>query len=156
MFICGNWKASTNIRTQSVTCHKTCRICGVMQNRSSIIDLNLVWPCTNFSTLEYFESPRSICTVPLRKSKLFISRSCPILVLTTVPGRPRHTGAKNNVKGYAWPIDFLYTFLNVLMGLWSKFASVLKPRVTSNARYGFSIISFLNHRTFLIFYVAMV
>jgi hypothetical protein len=106
MFICGDWNAYTNMRTQPVTCHKTCRICGVMQNRSSIIDLNLVWPCTNFSTLEYFESPRSICTVPLRKSKLFISRSCPILVLTTVLIRPRQADIKNSVKNYQGPPTF--------------------------------------------------
>ena len=35
------------------------------------------------------------CTVPLCESKLFIStsRSCPILVLTTVMGQPRHAKA---------------------------------------------------------------
>ena len=40
------------------------------------------------------------CTVLLQKSKLFISRSCPILVLTTVLGRPRRADVKNGVKIY--------------------------------------------------------
>jgi hypothetical protein len=39
-------------------------------------------------------------TVPLRKIELFIGRSCPILVLTTVMGCPRHNDAKNGVKNY--------------------------------------------------------
>jgi hypothetical protein len=42
-------------------------------------------------------------TVPLCKSKLFIGGSCPILVLTTVLGRPRHADAKNDVKNYQGP-----------------------------------------------------
>ena len=36
-------------------------------------------------------------TVPLGVSKVFISRSCPILVLTTVLCRPRHDDAENSV-----------------------------------------------------------
>ena len=40
---------------------------------------------------------------PSLKSKLFISRSCPILVLTTVLIRPRHVGIKNSVKNYQGP-----------------------------------------------------
>jgi hypothetical protein len=39
-------------------------------------------------------------TVPLYIRKLFISGSCPILVLTTVIGHPRHVDAKNDVKNY--------------------------------------------------------
>jgi hypothetical protein len=40
-------------------------------------------------------------TVPLCQGKLFISRSCPILVLTTVlSGRPCHGDAKNVVNNY--------------------------------------------------------
>ena len=37
-------------------------------------------------------------TVPLLESKLFISRSCPILVLTTVLGCSRRVDVKNDVK----------------------------------------------------------
>ena len=44
---------------------------------------------------------RCYCTTT--KSKLFLSRSCPILVLTTVLGCPRHTDAKNGFKNYQWP-----------------------------------------------------
>jgi hypothetical protein len=39
-----------------------------------------------------------LSTVPLYNSKLFISRSCLILVLTTVRGRPRRADVKNDVK----------------------------------------------------------
>ena len=39
-------------------------------------------------------------TVPLDKSKLFISRSCLILILTTVPGHSRHADVKKSVKNY--------------------------------------------------------
>jgi hypothetical protein len=49
---------------------------------------------------------------PSLKSKLFISRSCPFLVLTTILGRLRHAGAKNGAKYYKWPTDFPYTFFN--------------------------------------------
>ena len=42
-------------------------------------------------------------TVPLWESKLFISRSCPILVLTTVLGRPRRADVKKDVKNYQGP-----------------------------------------------------
>ena len=42
----------------------------------------------------------SIRTVPLLKKNLFISRSCPILVLKAVLGRPRHADAKNSGKNY--------------------------------------------------------
>ena len=42
-------------------------------------------------------------TVPLYNIQLFISGSCPILVLTTVLGRPRPTDAKNIVKYYQGP-----------------------------------------------------
>jgi hypothetical protein len=39
-------------------------------------------------------------TISLRKSQLCISRSYPILVLTTVLRRPHHTDPKNGVKNY--------------------------------------------------------
>jgi hypothetical protein len=42
-------------------------------------------------------------TVPLCDSKLFISRSCPILVLTTVMGRPRRADVEKDVKNYQGP-----------------------------------------------------
>jgi hypothetical protein len=42
----------------------------------------------------------------LGKDKLFISRSCPILVLTNVMGRPRHADAKVDVKSYQGPTTF--------------------------------------------------
>jgi hypothetical protein len=45
----------------------------------------------------------SMYTVPLYKSKLFISRSCPILVLRTVLGRPRRADIKKNVEKYQGP-----------------------------------------------------
>jgi hypothetical protein len=45
----------------------------------------------------------SIRTVPLLKKNLFISRSCPILVLKAVLGRPRHADAKNSGKNYQGP-----------------------------------------------------
>jgi hypothetical protein len=45
-----------------------------------------------------------IITVPLNNSKLFISGSyCPILVLTTVLGRPHHADVKNGVKNDQGP-----------------------------------------------------
>ena len=37
-------------------------------------------------------------TVSLSNSKLFIGRSCPILVLTTILDRPRRADVKNCVK----------------------------------------------------------
>jgi hypothetical protein len=43
------------------------------------------------------------CTVSLCKSKLFIDRSCPILVLTTVLNRPRRADVINGVKNYQGP-----------------------------------------------------
>ena len=62
--------------------------------------------------------PRYDVTVPLFKSKYFIIRSCPILVLTTVLGQPRHASAKNSVKDYQWPTRFAYSFfLLIFMGL---------------------------------------
>ena len=42
-------------------------------------------------------------TVPLLKNKLFISISCPILVLTTVMGRPRRADVEKDVKNYQGP-----------------------------------------------------
>jgi hypothetical protein len=42
-------------------------------------------------------------TVPLGNIKLFISGSCPILVLTNVLGRLRHTYVKDGVKNYEGP-----------------------------------------------------
>jgi hypothetical protein len=41
--------------------------------------------------------------VPLYNSKSLISRSCPILVLTTIIGRPRHADYKNDNKTYQGP-----------------------------------------------------
>jgi hypothetical protein len=65
------------------------------------------------------------CTVPLCKNKLFISRSCPILVLTTVLCRPRRADDKNDVKNYQGPttsrgnaIPFLsYVFLKFVVNM---------------------------------------
>jgi hypothetical protein len=70
MFICGDWNAFTNVQTQSVTCHKTCRICGVIM-------------------LQLY------CAIV--KKQIIFSRSCLILVLTTVMGRPGHADVKNDV-----------------------------------------------------------
>ena len=42
-------------------------------------------------------------TVLLRKSKLFLNRSCTILVWTNVLCQLRHTGAKNVIKNYQEP-----------------------------------------------------
>jgi hypothetical protein len=42
-------------------------------------------------------------TAPLYKSKLFIGRSCPILVLIIVLGRPRGADVKNELKNYQGP-----------------------------------------------------
>jgi hypothetical protein len=42
-------------------------------------------------------------TVPLLKSKVFICRSCPILVLATILSRPRRADVKNSVKNYQGP-----------------------------------------------------
>jgi hypothetical protein len=39
----------------------------------------------------------------VHKSNLLISRSCPILVLTTVMVSPRHADVKNGVKNYQGP-----------------------------------------------------
>ena len=44
-----------------------------------------------------------IRTVPLCESKLFVNRSCPILVLTTVLGRPRRADVKKGFKNYQEP-----------------------------------------------------
>ena len=46
---------------------------------------------------------RPIGTVSLLKSKLFISRSRPFLILTTVLGCPRHADSKVSVKNYQGP-----------------------------------------------------
>jgi hypothetical protein len=63
-----------------------------------------------------------INTVSLLKRKLFITRSCPIVVLTTVLGRPRRADVKNGVKNYQGPTTslenaipkiFPYVFLNL-------------------------------------------
>ena len=42
-------------------------------------------------------------TVPLYESKLFISRTCLILVLATVLGRPRRADVKKDAKNYQGP-----------------------------------------------------
>ena len=42
-------------------------------------------------------------TVLLLNRKLFINKSCPMLVLTTVLGRPRRTDVKTDVKNYQGP-----------------------------------------------------
>ena len=47
-----------------------------------------------------------LCTVPLYNSKVFISGSCPILILTTVLGHSRRTDAKNDVKNYQGPTTY--------------------------------------------------
>jgi hypothetical protein len=47
--------------------------------------------------------PSSFITVPLCKKILFISRSCRILVLTTVLGLPRRADVKNVVKNDQGP-----------------------------------------------------
>ena len=70
------------------------------------------------------------CTVPLRKSKLFISESCPILVLTTILGNPRRANghAKNDPTNYQGTttsrenairkyIIFPHTFFKILVSL---------------------------------------
>ena len=57
--------------------------------------------CLDYDDL--YNLPTKFSTVPLCTSKVFISRSCPILVLATVLGRPRHTDAKNDVKNYQGP-----------------------------------------------------
>jgi hypothetical protein len=46
-------------------------------------------------------------TVPLYKRKLFISRSCPILVLIYVLGRPRRADVKHELKNYQGPTTSL-------------------------------------------------
>ena len=48
-------------------------------------------------------STNFVHTVPLYKSKLFISRSCPLLVLETVLRRPRRVDVKKGVKNYQGP-----------------------------------------------------
>jgi hypothetical protein len=45
-----------------------------------------------------FRTRRAYCNIV--KSEVCISRSCPILVLTTVLGRPRRASAKNDFKKY--------------------------------------------------------
>jgi hypothetical protein len=40
------------------------------------------------------------------KKKNCITRSCPILVLTTVLGRPRHADAENDAENYQGPTTF--------------------------------------------------
>ena len=53
---------------------------------------------------QLFVSTGVLCTrVPLCESKLFISRSCLILVLTTVLGHPRRANVKKGVKNYQGP-----------------------------------------------------
>ena len=65
-------------------------------------------PVFEFGTLYHgarAESADHLLTVPLGESKVFISRSCPILVLTTVlhVGRPRRADVKKGVKNYHVP-----------------------------------------------------
>ena len=62
------------------------------------------------------------CTVPLRKSKLFICESCPILVLTTILSNPRRA---NSRKCDSKIHNFPHTFFKILVWLWPKFVSVL-------------------------------
>jgi hypothetical protein len=91
-------------------------------------------------------------TVPLYESKLFINRSCLILVLTTVLGCPRRTDVKKDVKKYQGSTTsqentilkyhFHHTFFWNLYLIWTKFGAALEPRVTSNARLRFSASSF--------------
>ena len=91
-------------------------------------------------TLEYFESLRSFCTVPLWKIKLFISKSCSILVLTTVRSRPVTLMLKSvlkTIRGQLLSEKMLFEN----RWLWSKFVSVLEPRLTSNAGLRISIYS---------------
>jgi hypothetical protein len=52
---------------------------------------------------QYSWTEPPLCTVPLYDSKLFISRSCLILVLTTVLHRPRRADVKKDVKNYQVP-----------------------------------------------------
>ena len=62
------------------------------------------------------------CTVPLRKSKLFIGESCPILVLTTILSNPRRA---NSRKCDSKIHNFPHTFFKILVRLWPEFVSVL-------------------------------
>jgi hypothetical protein len=53
--------------------------------------------------LSQFDEYGNHSTVPLYESQLFISISCPILVLDLVLGRPRRADVKNVVKNYQVP-----------------------------------------------------
>ena len=77
-----------------------------------------------------------------KKSRLFISRSCPILVLTTVLYQPRRTDVKNDGKNYQGPRKLIsdvskipkFSLIRFLMFVWlCPVVSVLEPRATSNA-----------------------
>ena len=52
-----------------------------------------------------FQTNGFMHTVPLCKGKVFIGRSCPILVLTTVLSRPRRADVMNGVKNYQGPTN---------------------------------------------------
>jgi hypothetical protein len=56
-------------------------------------------PIWNWATI-VFSSTEYCIRILLWNRKLFISRFCPILVLTKVLGIPRRTDVKNDVKNY--------------------------------------------------------
>jgi hypothetical protein len=101
-------------------------------------DEDRVCVCTHTSVCVL---PGWMCTVPLWNRKLFISRSCAILVLTTVLGRPRRADVENGVKtihdqgpttsrenAIRKYLNFPQTFFfKSLVWLWPKFVSVLEP-----------------------------
>jgi hypothetical protein len=111
----GEAAAACTICSPRASCGSTTATCRPAINRPSIIageaqagdvSLELIWITTphtmrraNQSNLVN-QSSSSLRTVLLSKRKLFVSRSCSILVLTTVLGRLRHTDAKNDVKKY--------------------------------------------------------
>ena len=109
-------------------------------NIQSFIPLNftvLAYSDMSISQDLYTSAPDAMyCT--LRKSKLFICESCPILVLTTILSNPRRA---NSRKCDSKIHNFPHTFFKILVWLWPKFVSVLDPRVTSNARLRVSIFS---------------
>jgi hypothetical protein len=57
---------------------------------------------------------------------MFISGSCPILVLTTILGQPRHAGAKNDFKKYQGPTTSRENAIRVCLNFLNTMVRFLK------------------------------
>ena len=99
------------------------------------------------------------CTVPLRKSKLFISESCPILVLTTILSNLCRANTKNDTTIYQGPTTSRenavrkyqnfppHVFLNVLFDYDLNLCRCSNPELPPMRDFG--SLYFFNHQPFV-------